>query len=126
MLPIDPDVIISVATSDSEKKENANLPSVANGNGPSVLIKEKAVICDERIISLIRKTAENTEIKLQDEFSNISPSDLAFMQVCASGAAVGGIRIPVSYKGTAVETASYSDAQNTLSLIKELLKTKNI
>ena len=126
VLPIDPDVIISVATSDSEKKENANLPSVANGNGPSVLIKEKAVICDERIISLIRKTAEKTEIKLQDEFSNISPSDLAFMQVCASGAAVGGIRIPVSYKGTAVETASYSDAQNTLSLIKELLKTKNI
>ena len=126
VLPIDPDVIISVATSDTQKKENANLPSVEIGGGPSVLIKEKTVICDEKIVELIRNTAKKLEIRTQNEFSNIAPSELAFMQVCGSGASVGGIRIPCKYKGSAVETANYSDAENTLLLVKELLKTKII
>ncbi len=123
VLPIDPDVIISVGESDTQAKENENLPPVSVGKGATALIKDKTVICDEWVVALIRDIAEKKKIPLQNEFSNIGLSDLSFMQVCGTGAAIGSVRTPIALKGTGAELASPADADCVYGIITELIKT---
>ena len=118
--PINPDVAITVSASQREKAENKNLPSVCVGGGAGVLIKDRSLICSERLVTMIKDIAEVKNLPLQNEFSNLVGTDAAAMQLATRGTEVCTLTIPFSFLDTKIQMASLSDIDGVYSIIKEL------
>ena len=116
---ISPDIAICIDLSQSNSAESKSKGSEL-GKGPALLIKDKSVICHERLTSFISKKAGELGVATQTEISNFGSSELSVVQAAGEGVMVGGINIPCENPQTCAEIISAKDIENAEKLLLAL------
>ena len=116
---ISPDIAICIDLSQSNSTESKSKGSEL-GKGPALLIKDKSVICHERLSSLISKKANELGVTTQTEISNFGSSELSVVQAAGEGVMVGGINIPAENPNTCAEIISANDIESAEKLLFSL------
>jgi endoglucanase len=120
---IDPDIIVELDASHTEKEDNTLLPKVESGKGPAILLTNRALVSCECLVSKAEAIAKENGIPLQKEFSRAGGSDAAAMQACGRGAKTLTLTIPVNNSDTSIECADKTDIEHAYTLLSELIKT---
>ncbi|MBE6562279.1 MAG: M42 family metallopeptidase [Ruminococcaceae bacterium] len=102
-----------------------DVPGVKNletkcGNGPAVKLKDASVICDEGVIALLKETAKENGIKVQNEILISGGTDTASIQMAGAGCPAGCISIATRYIHTGVEMIDMKDAKGAAVIFAKL------
>lgn len=123
---VKPDIAIAVdTTSSGEWPDEGDAPQYpALGAGAVVTIADRSVICDEKLVSIIRKTAEQKNILYQQKRPMIGGTDAGSMHLAGVGVRSAVISVPARYIHSPLSIASRTD----ISAAKDLLicSIKNI
>lgn len=116
---IRPDIAICIDLSMSKHADSKANPSQL-GQGPALLIKDKSVICHEKLTAFVRSKADKLNIPMQIEISNFGSSELSVVQAAGEGVMVAGVNIPCENPQTCAEIISASDIENAEKLMLSL------
>ncbi len=96
----------------------------AIGNGAAIKIKDSSVICNIEVIDLLRRAAEEENIKHQLEILTYGGTDTSSIQMSGAGTRAGALSIPTRYIHSGVEMLDMSDAEAcselTIAFIKRI------
>ena len=123
MFPINADISISFDVSSSEYEENKSLPKVTIGGGVGILLCDQVAISTDTLVSMVRNTAKENSLTLQNEFSKVTSSDASWMQLTSEGCATCTLTLPISNRTTGIQTASVKDINDALTLLSSLYKS---
>jgi endoglucanase len=121
---VKPDVAIAVdTTSSGEWPEDRDLPQYpVMGAGPVITIVDRSVICDQRVVSLFRQTAEERGIPYQLKRPMIGGTDAGPMHLSGAGVRAGVISVAARYIHSPLSFASKEDIGRTVQLIRQGLE----
>ena len=89
------------------------------GKGVAIKIMDASVICDYRMVSYMKKTAQNHGIPWQAEILTAGGTDSAgIQQMSAGGAITGAVSIPTRHIHQVIEMAHKRDIRATIDLLK--------
>jgi tetrahedral aminopeptidase len=93
------------------------------GNGTAIKIMDASTICDYRMVTYMKKTAEKHQIKWQPEILTAGGTDTAGVQrMGKQGAIAGAISIPTRHLHQVIEMANKEDIRNCILLLKACLE----
>lgn len=118
---ISPDFAISIDTSLSICCENPSV-RIELGKGPAIKIKDKSVICNEKLTKFVENTANSIGLNLQNEVTNCGTSELAVVQ-STCGASVSGLVIPCENPNTSAQIININDLEGLAKLVITLAKS---
>ncbi|MFT5922829.1 MAG: endoglucanase [Flavobacteriales bacterium] len=96
------------------------------GEGTAIKIMDASAICDPRMISFLKKTADKRKIAWQPEILTAGGTDTSGIQrMTAGGAITGAISIPTRHIHSAIEMAHKSDIKGSIDLLTAALETMN-
>jgi endoglucanase len=88
------------------------------GDGVAIKIMDASAICDPRMVSYMRKTAESKKIKWQSEILTAGGTDTAGIQRMTPGGSIAGaISIPTRHIHSVIEMADISDIEGAIDLL---------
>lgn len=88
------------------------------GKGVAIKIMDSSVICDHRMVSYMKKTADSENITYQLEVLTGGGTDTAMVQRSGKhGAIAGAISIPTRNLHQVIEMASKDDIENSIHLL---------
>ncbi len=94
------------------------------GKGTAIKIMDGSVICDQRMVSFLKKTAEDNDITWQPEVLTAGGTDTAYVQRSGkNGSISGAISIPTRHIHQVIEMAHQKDIRNTIDLLKASLQS---
>ena len=115
---IKPDVIISVDTTTAKDKTSPSKSNISVGGGVGIKIKSQGFIASPKLVEVMRKLADESKIKYQNEvLSAGGESDASSMQIGADGALATAISIPCANLHTGVEIIDTDDYKNAVKLL---------
>lgn len=89
------------------------------GKGTAIKVMDTATICDYRMVSYLKQTANAHDINYQLEVLTGGGTDTAAMQRSGAGGAIAGaISIPTRYLHQVIEMCHSKDVIDTISLLK--------
>lgn len=91
------------------------------GGGASIKIKDGSVLCDEKVVKLLARLAEENKIEHQFEILEYGGTDTSQMQAAGTGALSGCISIPTRYIHTGMELMDLADCDACAALTVKLL-----
>ncbi len=92
------------------------------GKGAAIKILDGATICDHRMVSFLKKTADKHEIRWQPEILPAGGTDTAGLQRHSNGGAIAGaISIPTRNLHQVIEMAHKQDIRNCIDLLEKAL-----
>jgi putative aminopeptidase FrvX len=114
-----PDVGIAIdTTSSGEWPEERDVPQYpVIGSGPAITIADRSVICDEKVVGLLRETAERESIPYQVKRPMIGGTDAGTMHLVEAGVRAGVVSIPARYIHSPLAFASKRDISATIKLV---------
>lgn len=93
------------------------------GKGAAIKIMDAMTICDYRMVSFMKQTAEKHKIKWQPEILTAGGTDTASVQrMGKQGAIAGAISIPTRHLHQVIEMAHKEDVANCILLLKGCLE----
>ncbi len=93
------------------------------GAGTGIKIMDASAICDYRMISFMKETADNHKIKWQAEILTAGGTDTAGIQRMNGGGAISGaISIPTRHLHQVIEMAHKEDIANSIDLLAACLQ----
>lgn len=93
------------------------------GNGTGVKIMDASTICDPRMVSFMKKTADKHKIKWQPEILPAGGTDTAgIQQMSAGGCIAGAVSIPTRHIHSVIEMANKKDIQASIDLLSKCLQ----
>lgn len=93
------------------------------GNGAAIKIMDGSTICDYRMVSFMKQTADEAKIEWQPEILPAGGTDTAGMQrMGKNGAISGAISIPTRYLHQVIEMANKKDILSAIKLLKASLE----
>ncbi|MFM9055175.1 MAG: M42 family metallopeptidase [Bacteroidota bacterium] len=93
------------------------------GKGAGIKIMDSSTICDTRMVSFLKKTADKHKIKWQTEILPAGGTDTAGLQRNGkTGSIAGAISIPTRHIHQAIEMADKTDIQNCIGLLSFAVK----
>ena len=87
------------------------------GDGPTVKLKDSALVSAPQAIAHLRKAAEKSGVKTQDEILVVGGTDASAIQKAKAGAYAGGTSISTRNIHSPVEIFSISDVEGCAKLI---------
>ncbi len=88
------------------------------GDGTAIKIMDASIICDSRMVSFMKSTAEKHGIKYQAEILPAGGTDTAAIQrQGAKGSIAGAISIPVRHIHQSIEMANIEDIEGSIKLL---------
>lgn len=120
---IDPDIGIALDVAPTGDTPHGLKMEMALGKGPCVKIQDVLMISDPRIVQWMIRTAEKNKIPYQREVLLVGSTDAQRIQLARAGVPSGCISIPVRYVHSPSEMVDYSDVQNSVKLLTNLLGT---
>lgn len=115
-----PDIAIAVDTTSSgewpEERDVAQYPVM--GQGPTLTIADRSVICDRGIVSLLRQTADEEGIPYQLKRPMIGGTDAGPMHLAAAGVRAGVVSVAARYIHSPRAFASKEDIERTIRLLR--------
>ncbi len=123
-----PDIALAIDTTSSgewpEEKDVPQYPVV--GMGPAITVADRRVICDPKIVALLRKTAEENGIPYQVKRPMVGGTDAGTMHLVREGVRTGVIAVPARYIHSPLAVASKKDIAAAIKLvdrgIRELMR----
>lgn len=119
---LDPDLGLAVdvtATGDTPKGIKME---VSLGQGPAIKVRDQGLLADPRVVSWMVAAAERAGIPHQMEVLEFGTTDARAIQLVRAGVPAGCLSIPCRYIHSPSEMVDYSDVQNGVRLLVELLK----
>lgn len=96
------------------------------GEGTAIKIMDASAICDPRMISFLKKTADANKIMWQPEILTAGGTDTSGIQrMTAGGAITGAISIPTRHIHSVIEMAHKSDIKGSIDLLTAALENMN-
>jgi endoglucanase len=90
----------------------------ALGKGAAIKIMDSSIVCNPRMVSYLKKTAEEKNISWQPEVLRSGGTDTAMLQRMGKGGAISGaISIPTRYIHQVIEMAHKTDISNAIELL---------
>jgi endoglucanase len=118
---VDPDLGISVdVTRVGDTPKSARM-EVSLGKGPAIKVRDSGMLADPRLVRCMVETAEKANIPYQMEVLDGGTTDARAMQLTRSGVPSGCVSIPCRYIHSPSEMVDYTDVQNAVKLLVELL-----
>lgn len=118
---VDPDLGLAVdvtATGDTPKGIKMD---VGLGKGPAIKVRDSGMLADPRVVDWMVRTAEKAKIPYQLEILERGGTDARAIQLTRAGVPAGCLSIPCRYVHAPSEMVDYSDVQNAVRLLVELL-----
>jgi len=92
------------------------------GEGTAIKIMDASTICDYRMVSYMKQTAEKHKIKWQPEILTAGGTDTAGIQRMTQGGSIAGaISIPTRHLHQVIEMAHKSDIMGSIDLLSACL-----
>jgi endoglucanase len=121
---IDPDLgialDITVANDVPEAKAHEHITRL--GQGTAIKVMDSSVVCHPKVVSFLKKLAEEKKIRYQMEVLPRGGTDTAAIQRAGSGAAVGCISIPTRYVHSVIEMCHKEDIQASIDLLAAFIE----
>jgi endoglucanase len=118
---INPDIGLAVdvtRTGDTPKGEKME---VSLGKGPAIKVRDAGMLADPRIVDWMVQAAEDAKLPYQLEVLMRGTTDARAIQLSRAGVPVGCLSIPTRYLHSPSEMVDYTDVQNAVRLLLELL-----
>lgn len=116
---VKPDVAIAVDTTSSgewpDDRDVAQYPVM--GQGPTITVADRSVICDRGVVALLRETAEEKSIPYQLKRPMIGGTDAGPMHLTAAGVRTGVVSVAARYIHSPLAFASKEDIERTVRLL---------
>jgi endoglucanase len=88
------------------------------GNGAGIKIMDNSVICDPRMVSFMKKTADKHSINWQAEILTGGGTDTSGIQrMTAGGAIAGAVSIPTRHIHQVIEMVNKQDVDDSINLL---------
>ncbi len=123
---IAPDIGIAVDVTGSGDTPDDEAFAVKLGEGAAVKVKDRGIVVDPKMKKYMKELAEEKGIKYQLEILEYGATDSAAMQLSRAGVMAGVVSVPARYIHSAVETVYKEDLEESVKLLTEMLKDKNI
>ena len=92
------------------------------GDGVAIKIMDASTICDHRMVTYMKKTAEKNKIKWQNEILTAGGTDTANIQRMTPGGSIAGaFSIPTRHIHQVIEMVHKKDVSNCITLIQNCL-----
>jgi len=121
---IDPDLGIAldvtVANDVPEAKSHEQVTRL--GQGVAILVMDSSVICNPKIVTFLKRLAEERSIRYQLEVLARGGTDTAALQRSGKGAAAGCLSIPTRYVHSVIEMCHKDDVEAAVSLLVAFLE----
>ena len=93
------------------------------GEGTGIKIMDASTICDHRMVSFMKKTADKHKIKWQPEILPAGGTDTAgLQQMTAGGSIAGAVSIPTRHIHSVIEMANKKDIEASIQLLTKCLE----
>ncbi len=120
---VDADLAIAVDVTDSGDFPKApKRVSMVMGKGPAIKIMDSMSVSNQRVVELMKRTAETYEIPYQLEVLPFGGTDAYAIERARSGVPTAALSIPTRYIHTPSEICDLADADNALCLLEKLVK----
>ncbi len=116
-----PDISIAIDVTDSGDIPERKNYEVKMGAGPAIKIMDSGMLAHPGLRQWMVDTATSNKIPYQLEILALGTTDAKAMQLAHEGSAAGAISIACRHIHTPSEMVSYSDVQNTVKLLINLL-----
>jgi tetrahedral aminopeptidase len=120
---IDPDLGVAVdvtGTGDTPRRSKVRM-DVSLGKGPAIKVRDGGMLADRRVVDWMLKGAEQLSLPYQMEILEGGSTDARAMQLTRAGIPAGCLSIPCRYIHSPSEMVDYSDVQNAVTLLIELV-----
>jgi endoglucanase len=121
---LDPDIGLSVDVTGCGDTPKAAPMAIALGKGPAIKVRDGGMLSDPRIVRWMVSAAEAAKLPYQLEVLEGGTTDARAMQLGRSGVPVGCLSIPCRYIHSPSEMVDYSDVQNGVALLLELVSKR--
>lgn len=105
---------------DTPQVKNSNRTLVL-GNGPTIKLKDRSVLCDPALNAALMKTAQERGIAVQPEILVRGGTDTSAIQKALENVAATCVSIPTRYIHSPAETYDRSDAERAGALLAAFL-----
>lgn len=125
---INPDFGIGIDTTIAYDLPGAKPQEIVThlGKGTAIKVMDSSTICDPRMVSFMKKQAEENEIPYQMEVLSGGGTDTAGVQrMGKNGAIAGAISIPTRHLHQVVEMANMQDIAHSIKLLVNCIKSFN-
>jgi putative aminopeptidase FrvX len=119
---LQPDIGLAVDVTGSGDTPKGLRMAVALGKGPAIKVRDQGMLSDPRLVNWMAETAEKAGLPYQLEVLERGTTDARAIQIAGAGIPSGCISIPCRYIHSPSEVVDYSDVQNTVKLVVELLR----
>ncbi|KUH47211.1 M42 family metallopeptidase [Mycoplasmopsis meleagridis] len=119
---INPDVAFAIDTAASHDTTNAPKGVAKLGEGVALLIQDREVLTDPKLVSLLEKIATEKNIPFYKYIAEGGGTDGCALQYGKGGVPTITLSIPQRYLHSPIGVASLVDIQATLDLIYEFVK----
>ncbi len=117
-----PDFALSIDTTDTGDTPECKAMEVKCGNGPAIKIIDKSIICHPEVRKGLQKAADTIGVRVQYEVLEYGGNDAGAIHTTAGGIPSGTLSVPTRYLHSSIETISLKDAEETASIVRELIK----
>ncbi|MBR5188419.1 MAG: M42 family peptidase, partial [Clostridia bacterium] len=94
------------------------------GEGIAIKIKDAMVICNPKMIALMKQIATDSKIPYQMEILEGGGTDTCMLQQAAGGCIAGALSVPTRYGHSAVEVIDMNDVAGGIQILAGLCQTK--
>jgi len=120
---IDPDLGLSVdvtGTGDTPRRSKVRM-EVSLGKGPAIKVRDGGMLADRRVVDWMVAGSEKLGLPYQLEILEGGTTDARAMQLTRSGIPAGCLSIPCRYIHSPSEMVDFTDVQNAVQLLVELV-----
>jgi tetrahedral aminopeptidase len=121
---LDPDIGIAIDVTDTGDTPKGIKMDVGLGKGPAIKVRDSGMLTDPRLIEWMVNTANRSHIPYQLEILERGTTDARAIQLTREGVPAGCISIPCRYIHSPSEMVDFSDVENAINLLVELLKNQ--
>ena len=118
---IDPDIGLAVDVTGTGDTPKDSFMDVSLGKGPAIKVRDGGMLTDPRVVKWMEQTAIQLRLPYQLEVLEGGTTDARAIQLSRAGVPVGCLSIPCRYIHSPSEMVDYSDVQNAVRLMVELL-----
>ncbi|MBK9270807.1 MAG: M42 family metallopeptidase [Saprospiraceae bacterium] len=114
-----PDLAINIDTTIAFDVPGAQSHEMVSrlGQGVGIKIMDHSVLCDYRMVRLLKETATKHKIKWQAEILQKGGTDTASIQMAGGGCIAGAVSIPTRHIHQVIEMVHQADVQASIDLV---------
>ncbi len=118
---VDPDIGIAIDVTGSGDTPNGTRMDVGLGKGPAIKVRDSGMLADPRVVDWMVSAAKTARLPYQLEVLEGGTTDARAIQITRAGVLAGCLSIPCRYVHTPSEMVDFSDVENGVALLVEML-----